>query len=391
MFGLNWIDGLIIIVLASAFYYGIKIGIISLFFCFGSFFVALFAFGWLLPHIYPIGSNSVLEVINGNLVLAAAVIAGIWGYRFGRRLHAKLKHHLDWLRAESLVGLALSLSSALVVVWLLAAGIGSLPFGWLSNSANNSFIVKKLNLILPAAPTVFEEFARYVNPNYPLQVFDKLAPNSSIGVAQLPSGVPQAVKNDSASIVRVTSFGCGGIVDGSGFVVSKDLIATNAHVIAGITQPVVKLGSQGYPSTPVLFDPNQDMALLYVHGLNAKPLTFATSPLSIKQTVYAAGFPKSIYRISPGRVLNDYPVVGPNIYGLGSITWPSYELSVNITKGSSGGPLLTSYGQVAGIIFAQSKNKPFIGYAMTTANLLGDIQKVGSNINSAGTGSCYKG
>ncbi len=391
MFGFNWIDGLIIIALASAFYYGIKIGVVSLFFCFASFFVALFAFGWLLPHIYSIGDNSVLAVINGNLVLAAAVLAAIWGYRLGRRMHAKLKHHLDWHRAESLVGLTLSLSSALLVVWLLAAGIGSLPFGWLSNSANNSFIVKKLNLLLPAAPTVFEEFARYVNPNYPLQVFDKLAPNSSIGIAQLPSGVPQAVRNDSSRVVRVTSFGCGGIVDGSGFVVSKDLVATNAHVIAGIRHPVVKLGSQGYVSTPVLFDPNQDIALLYIRGLKVEPLIFSASPLSINQTVYAAGFPKSIYRISPGRVLNNYPVVGSNIYGLGSITWPSYELSVNITNGSSGGPLLKADGHVAGIIFAQSKNKPFIGYALTTSNLMGDIQKLGSSINSAGTGSCYKG
>ncbi len=391
MFGLNWIDGLIILVLASAFYYGIKIGIISLFFCFASFFATLFAFGWLMPHLLSIGTSSVLEVINGNLVLAAAVIASIWGYRFGRQLHAKLKHHLDWLKAESLVGITLSLGSALVIIWLLAAGVGSLPFGWLSNSANNSFIVKKLNLLLPPAPTVFEEFARYVNPNYPLQVFDKLAPNSSIGIAPLPNGVPAAVIKDSTSILRITSFGCGGIVDGSGFVVSRDLVATNAHVIAGITHPVVKLGSDGYVGTPVLFDPNQDLALIYVPGLKAIPLSFLASPISINQTVYAAGFPKSIYSIAPGRVINDYPVVGSNIYGLGIITWPSYELLVDITNGSSGGPLLTTNGKVGGIIFAKSKNNPSIGYAMTTGNLIKDIHRIGSITNSAGTGSCFKG
>jgi S1-C subfamily serine protease len=390
MLGFNWIDGLIILILASAFYYGIRTGVISLFFLFAGLFAALFAFGWLLPHILPIANNSVLEIINGNLVLAAATISAIWSFRYGERVRNKLKYHLNWRKAESLVGITLSLGSALIVVWLLAAGVGSLPFGWLSNSANNSYIVKKLNLILPPAPTVFEDFARYVNPNYPLQVFDKLSPDSSIGIAPVSPDVPPTVKSKSPSIARITSFGCGGIVDGSGFVVGKDLVATNAHVIAGIDHPVLKFGSVAYVGDPVLFDPNQDMALIYVPGLKASPLTLSSQPLNINQIVYATGFPDGIYRISPGRVINNYPVIGPNIYGLGSITWPSYELEVSITKGSSGGPLLESDGSVAGIVFAQNKNKSYIGYAMTTTNLIADISKLGSSKLLAGTGSCFK-
>ncbi|MGH7234266.1 MAG: trypsin-like peptidase domain-containing protein, partial [Candidatus Saccharimonadales bacterium] len=343
----------------------------------------------LFPHLLHIGNSTLLQIINGNLVLAAGIVASVWGYRFGQKLHKKLKYHLNWHKAESMVGLTLSLGSALIIIWLLAAGIGTLPFGWLSNSANNSFIVKKLNLILPAAPAVFAEFAHYVNPNYPMQVYDKLAPNSSIGVAPVPKGIPGVIKNESSKIVRITSFGCGGIVDGSGFLVGNDLIATNAHVIAGISKPVVKVGSASYVGNPVLFDPNQDLALIRISGLKDSPLTLSNQPISIGQTVYAAGFPEGIYTISAGRVTNNYPVVGSNIYGLGSITWPSYELAIKITHGSSGGPLLESNGVVIGIIFAQSKNKPGLGYAMTTTNLLEDITKVGSSVTTAGTGNCY--
>lgn len=388
MFGFNWIDLIIFLILVNAVYNGIRIGFITLLLCFSGFFIGLIIAGWLFPHLLPIPDKTMLALVNGNLVLASAAIVAIAGFEFGERLHLSIssgKLHV----VESTAGLLLSISSTLIIIWLLAAGVGSLPFAGFSNSANGSFVVQKLNRTLPPVPTVLQEFAPLINPNTNVAVYTKLSSNSSVTVAPVPASIPNQIIKNGDSVVRITGFGCGGIVDGSGFAVAKNLIATNAHVIAGVKRPIIKFNNSSYSAVPVLFDPNQDIALLKVTGLTLRPLTISSIPQTNNSIVYSEGFPQSIYTITPGIILNTTPTIGTNIYGLGSITRDTYVIKIRLNIGSSGGPIITTDGSVTGIIFAKDIENPNIAYGLTPQILLKDISRVSQSTRRVGTGACY--
>src|SRR5665213_1034032 len=73
---------------------------------------------------------------------------------------------------------------------------------------------------------------------YPADVVDSVS-GSIVGGAMLLITVwlDAAVAKDEASVVKIEGDGCGGTVEGSGFIVSPGLVATNAHVVAGVTHP----------------------------------------------------------------------------------------------------------------------------------------------------------
>ena len=76
-----------------------------------------------------------------------------------------------------------------------------------------------------------------------------------------------AVAKDDASVVKIEGLGCGGLVEGSGFDVGSDLVATNAHVVTGIAHPYVIDSNGTHSASLIWFDPNLDFAVLQVPGL----------------------------------------------------------------------------------------------------------------------------
>lgn len=385
MLGFNWVDIIILLLLALAVYKGLRIGFLALVLTFGGLFAALFFGGWLFPRILPISDKTLLAVVNVNLVLLFAALVAIRCFEYGRRLHISLgKGKIHAL--ESAAGVVISVGSTLAIIWMLAAAIGALPFAGLSNSANDSFIVQALDRHLPAVPAVFEGLTGAVSPNSVPQIIIKQLPNSSIGSAPLPAATP-AVVGAGASVVRITSFGCGGIVDGSGFVIAPGLVATNAHVIAGVKRPIIKYRLQSIEGVPVFFDPRLDFAILQVKGLEAPPLRIASDNAAPGTAVYAIGYPKSIYTLSPGLVRRSLHVLGKNIYGLGSFDKDIYELQINVQSGSSGGPVVTKNGVATGLIFGRASSGGD-GYALSIAGLMDEIHQAGSSTTRVGTGAC---
>ena len=53
---------------------------------------------------------------------------------------------------------------------------------------------------------------------------------------------------------------------------------TNAHVLAGVSDPVVHAGDEEYDATPVFVDQEVDIAVLAVPGLPEQALPFAQEP-----------------------------------------------------------------------------------------------------------------
>jgi S1-C subfamily serine protease len=122
----------------------------------------------------------------------------------------------------------------------------------------------------------------------------------------------------------------------------------------------------------VLFDPQRDVAVLYVPGLNTPALSFAgQAPFGSDAIV--AGYPEDgpftarAARIGP---VEDPPV--PNIYQTAEVNRQIYAIRALVQPGNSGGPLLSPGGSVYGVVFAAATSVPDTGYALTAAEVASD-------------------
>jgi S1-C subfamily serine protease len=203
----------------------------------------------------------------------------------------------------------------------------------------------------------------------------------------------RAVATDRASIVKITGEAmttCGRRLEGSGFVISPRHVLTTAHAVAGMTNgPYVGYGKRrGLPATVVLFDPNTDVAILYVPGLNAPPLRF-TGPAPQGSDAVVAGYPENGgFRAVAARVGSRWSANGPNIYRTGSVTRAIYAVRAAVQPGNSGGPLLAKNGKVYGVIFAESTTARDTGFALTAGAVRADVRAGAHATASVATHGC---
>ena len=190
----------------------------------------------------------------------------------------------------------------------------------------------------------------------------------------------RAVAKDRASIVKITGEAkttCNRRLEGSGFVISPQHVLTNAHVVAGMTNgPYVGYGGiNRRPAKVVLFDPNTDVAILYVPGLPAPPLRFAGQAGRGSGAV-VAGYPQNGgFRAVPARIGSQWAANGPNIYRTGTVTRAIYAVRAKVEPGNSGGPLLAKNGKVYGVIFAASTTAHDTGFALTAGEVVADVRR----------------
>lgn len=385
---INWIDCIIVLVVAAAAWEGVRLGLFRQLFAVVGFFGGLFLAGWLFPRILPIHDMTLLTLINGTLVLLAALGTATLGVKVGDDMRPALPAKTRRRTESYLGGLAGGLAM-LALVWLLTAAIGRLPFVGLSNSVNDALIVQNLNHHLPPVPRVFAAFDQAIDPNKTPIIS---ASSTELSTApQLTQSLEMASAKARASTVRITSFSCGGLVTGSGFVVAPNVVMTNAHVIAGVKRPIVKYGDQSYEAKPILFNASTDVALLRTDYLSAKPLQLASHDVLNGTKVSTLGFPDGSFVISPGVIRDKQERTDSNIYGIGSVNRSMYGLQTSVSDGSSGGPIVLSNGQVVGMIFAQSTTSAHYGYALASSSLLSVVARAQSLQSRVGTGACVVG
>ncbi len=284
----------------------------------------------------------------------------------------------------------LSIISVLITAWLLTAVANSLPPSSFSRALNHSQIISSLNHVLPPAPTVIADLGRIIDPNGFPNVFigGEPIPRGNINLPSLGE-LSAAVNADKASVVRIQGQGCGGIVSGSGFVVAPGLVATNAHVVAGITQPVVEDSNGTHYARVVWFDPNLDFALLRVNNLAGKPLTLekANQPSGTPAAVvgYPGGGP---FNAVPAAIMDEFEASGHNIYGNGLTMRSVYEIKGTVIPGNSGGPLVAENSDVIGIVFAESTTYNHVGYALSMGKVINELNHEKNNQRPVSTGTC---
>lgn len=386
------IDLFILLLLVSAVFRGREIGFIQQLLSTVGFFGGLLIGAALEPHtvslVHSQLSRSLITLITTlGMAFLFLAIGEFTGVIIKQKIQLREVNRIDvWL------GAVLSVVSILIAVWLSAAVIKSLPSPGLQNEMRSSKIVSLLSKQLPNAPNVIAGLGHLVDPNGFPEVFSGEEPNPPSHI-NLPSSsqLAAAVESDRASVLKIEGQGCGGIVEGSGFVVGDDLVATNAHVVAGISHPYAIDANGTHSATAIWFDPNLDLAILRVSNLAGKPLILSGAHLSQNTAAAVLGYPGGgAFTANPASVLDEFTATGRNIYGKGATKRDVYEIAANVIPGNSGGPLVTADGTVVGVVFAESTAYNNVGYSLAMNPVISAINQAAARGTTASTGTCAK-
>lgn len=290
---------------------------------------------------------------------------------------------------DRVLGAIGNLLVAAFVVALVASGVSAMGVPVLSPAVAGSRVLTALDQVTPAPTrTLLAEIrTAALGQGIPwlVQVLD--APTEA---PALPAGgVDDAeLARAATSVVRVTgtAFQCGSNLSGSGFVVAEDRIVTNAHVVAGVTEPIVEApGQPALAGRVVAFDRENDLALIAVSGLLTPPLPIAD--LTTGSDAAVAGYPfGGPLELRPARVMS----VGPITIEEGGRTSTREIMTVaaDVDHGNSGGPVLTGDGAVGGVVFAKSDSVENVGYAIPVSTLSPLAEQAPLLEDTVDSGSC---
>jgi len=389
----GWLDLVIAVLVIGAVINGLRLGAMVQILSFVGFWVGLAAGVCLALLIArPLLAGWGRIALTLVLVLGIASLAGAAGSVLGRWASVTLKRlHLGVVDAA--VGAAIGVVSVLLSAWLIAGFLVQVNDGWLSDAVGRSAVLRTVNTVMPPIPSALAQVQGLLSQEGFPSVFATVLPPAAATSLEPSSAAAMAIAQGSLrSVVKIFSAGCGGYVEGSGFVVAPGVVVTNAHVVAGIRAPAVIVGSSSYAATPVEIDPSLDVAVLRTSAPLGPPLNFQTS-LSPRGTQAAVvGYPENgPLTISRAAVAASFRAVGRDIYGGGLVTRQVYELSANVLPGNSGGPLVGAGGVVLGVVFSRSTVQSDVGYALTAAAVSSAVAKGEAAHQAVSTGACPPG
>lgn len=389
---------LILIIVAIAFAVsgyrqGFVVGVLSFFGFVGGLLLGL----WLVPVVVQRFTSNTSLVVS-TVSLCAVLVLAVFGQVLATAAGGRVRREITWRPVQAVdqsAGAAVSVISVLLVSWFLGLALVNSTMPVVAQQVRGSALLNGMRTVLPAnAQNWFHSFASVLDRSGFPQVF---APFTHEQIANVPPPDP-AVLNQTGvvrargSIVKVVGNApsCGKQIEGSGFVYAPQHVMTNAHVVGGVTRPTVQVGGDGrlYRATVVLFDPTSDVAVLYVPGLRSSPLAFDTSGNSGDNAV-VAGFPEDgPFTPVAARIRQEIQAQGQDIYQRGSATRDIFSLYAQVLQGNSGGPLLTSTGEVYGVVFAKSLEDASTGYALTANQVGPDARQAAGATSAVDTQGC---
>jgi S1-C subfamily serine protease len=309
-----------------------------------------------------------------------------------------LRSHINWRPAavlDSVGGAAVSVLSVLLIAWVIGSVLVASPFSGVVSQVNDSAVLRTVDRLMPStAQTMFSDFRRLLASGPFPEVFSGIGAAHALSVAPADSAVlntPGYLNARSRVFkVRGTAPTCSRVIEGSGFVYSADHILTNAHVVAGVTQGLQVYSENGtaFQAKVVFYDPQVDIAVLYVPGLNMAPLSFASQAQAGADAV-VAGYPLDHgFTAAPARVGNIQDATGPDIYQTSQVTRQIYEIKANVEPGNSGGPLIAPNGSVYGVVFAAAVGVSDTGFVLTAAEVQADAHAGSTGTVPVSTEGC---
>jgi S1-C subfamily serine protease len=346
--------------------------------------------------------NDVARALHGSTprtrllaCLAFLLLVAIVGQSLGVALGSVARRHLPSVGgirlADRVAGGVVGVLGVLIIIWLLVPGLADVP-GWPARAVRGSAIVHDIDQVAPSPPSSLSSLGRLVGDSSFSEVFRDLT-SSDVG-APPGHGIPASLSARVAlSVVKVQGRACDVIQDGSGVVVADGIVVTNAHVVAGEGSTTVFVpGGAELDATVVAFDPVRDVAVLRVPDLHAASLPIVVGQVGETGGVfgYPGGGPETQ---SAAEVAQEIDAQGTDIYGSGPTHRDVLVLAAKLHPGNSGGPLVDDQGHVAGLAFAVDPAAPSTAYALATD----EVQAVLRPVLAAGggravsTGNCING
>jgi len=373
---LNALDWVIVAVVLLLALQGWRAGLIGSVFSLAGFIAGAWLAAKFAPKLLPEGRQSpyaplfaLVGAVAGGVTLAMLMEA------IGERTRKLLP--IPFLGAiDGAFGAVLGFFIGLGCVWLLGLTLIKIPAAdSLRGELRSSKVLSALNSVLPSSDTVLGLFSN-IDP------LPAVGGPSTAGVGDLPAGSQLSGVNAAyRSVVRVRAQACGFGLEGSGWVSGPDTIVTNAHVVAGDQAPTVEVpGSNSRAAARVVvFDQTNDIAVLKVSGLNARPLVIS-GETSLGLPAAVIGYPlDGPLSASPARVGGTVAVLTDDAYGRGPMLRTIVVLRALVRPGNSGGPVVDRNGQLLAMVYAKTNGSGSPGgYAVPPSMIEKSLQRATS-------------
>lgn len=217
------------------------------------------------------------------------------------------------------------------------------------------------------------------------------APASSTSTAA-PS--TPAASSASAAVVRLTGTAaqCNQVQSGSGVAVAPDRVLTNAHVVLGVDAPTVTDRARGVHAARIVhLDTVHDLAVLAVDDADL-PVMPVGAELTGGASASVLGYPDGgPFASTPATVqaVGEVPL-GDVLTGAASMV-DVYTLAADIRHGYSGGPVVDTAGNLAGLVFARAPGSDAVGYALTADTIAPVVAAAPGMTATVPSGDCVPG
>jgi S1-C subfamily serine protease len=272
-----------------------------------------------------------------------------------------LKHNLDQVESKLISEGAINTShektkSKMIYLWnryrrtiavaAAIAGVVSLSTATIISKYSES---KKVEVITPLVDNKLNQFEHKLN-----QIEHKL------NDATAPTAT---VKPKFEANFRATGF----LVDGKGYLI------TNAHVVDKAKNLIVEnIKGDQYYAKAIYTNDTTDLAILKIIDTSFKkvtglPYTFPKASAELAEPIFTIGFPREEVVYGEG-----YLSAKSGYYG----DTTSYQISISVNPGNSGGPVINKDGEVIGIISSKETNADGVVFAIKSTNIYDALREV---------------
>ncbi len=347
---------------------------------------------WLAPIALGDADPSLLVSLGALFIV---ILSASLGQAVCQFTGSRIRDKITWqpIRAvDAAGGAALSAVAVLLVAWALGVAISGSRIGSVTSLVRSSTVLGEVDEVLPdSANGALQAFNDVVGASFFPRYLEPFAPERIVDVGPGPKRLLQDpdVERAADSVLKIRGTNeCGRGVEGSGFLYSEDRLMTNAHVVAGIEDPEVMLGEDSVDADVVYYNPDIDVAVLALDSGDLPTLAFDRTA-EAQDGVAVLGYPQDgPYAVEPARIRSEQRLRSPNIYGDGAVIREVFSLRGRILPGNSGGPIVSSAGDVVGVVFAASVTDPETGYALTADQVAQGAAAGVTSSSAVDTGGC---
>jgi hypothetical protein len=187
---------------------------------------------------------------RATAALATAIVLLVLGSTLGAALGRALGRGARAVKLGPVDRMLGAIGNTIVtafVIAIVATSVSAMGVPVLSPAIGGSWVVRGIDQVTPAPARSFLAQVRTAAVGSAIPWLVGVLDGPTVA-PELPTGTlaTEQLSRAAASVVRVTgtAYECGSNLSGSGFVVAEDRIVTNAHVVAGVDEPIIEAPGQ---------------------------------------------------------------------------------------------------------------------------------------------------